>query len=100
MSAARIKAFAAQHRPTAGRFEWHGVRLAALVANNFESLSIAASRASEVLATRVSTRLASLWLTQVALSVVLLLTLREGKRLVAFATDYLNVWHDALFLLE
>jgi hypothetical protein len=104
MRAARAKTFATEYGSAARRLEGHGVGFAALVANNvvtlpFAASSAAAASAAEVGAARVSARFATLGLAQVALGVIVLFSLCEGKVLAALGTGNVNVWHDALFLL-
>ena len=104
MSAARAEAFATENGSAARRLEGHRVGFAALVAHNVVTLAFAASAASapaaEVGAARVSATLATLGLAQVAFGVIVLLALCERKGLAALGAGDVNVWHDALFLLD
>jgi hypothetical protein len=104
MRAAGAETFAAQHGPTARRFEGNGIRLAALIADNLKTLAFAATAATrtaaEISAARVSASLATLRLAQIALGIILLFSLCERKLLSAFGAGNLNVWHGSFFLLE
>jgi hypothetical protein len=94
LRAAGAETLAAQDSSAARRLKGHRVRLAALVANNLETLAFAAaSGTAEIGAARVPAILATLGLAQVALSVIFLFTFREGERLAAFGAGDLNVWH-------
>jgi hypothetical protein len=102
LRAARGKAFAAQHRPSARRLEGYVIGFAALVAGDFEALAFAAARspsaAAEIGATAIAASLTTLRLAQVSFRVILLLTLREWKRRAALGASDLYVWHFSFSL--
>jgi hypothetical protein len=104
LRAAGGKAFAAQHGPSARRLEGHAVGLAALIAGNFETLAVAAARASsasaEIGASAIATSLATLRLAQVSLCVIFLLAFCERKRRAALGASDLYVWHVQLLPTE
>jgi len=99
--AIRTKAIATKHWTPGRRLEGYRVSLATLIASDLKSLSLScwSSRPTEVLASRISAGLATLWVSQVSFSIVLLFSFRELKRRVAFCTRDLQIWHGG-FLQE
>lgn len=93
--AIRTEAIATKDWTPGRRFERYRISLATLIASDLESLSLSSwsSRPTEVLASRVSAGLATLWVRQVSFSIVLLFSFRELKGRVAFCTSDLQVWH-------
>ena len=99
--AIRTEAIPTKHWTPGRRLEGYRVSLATLIASDLKSLSLSSwsSRPTEVLASRISAGLATLWVSQVPFSIVLLFSFRELKRRVAFCTRDLQVWHGG-FLQE
>lgn len=93
--AIRTEAIATKHWTPGRRLERYRVSLATLIASDLKSLSLScwSSRPTEVLASRISAGLATLWVSQVSFSIVLLFSFRELKRRVAFRTRDLQIWH-------
>jgi hypothetical protein len=104
LCAAGGKAFTAQHGSSARRLEGHAVGFAALVAGYFETLPLAAPRASaasaEIGATAIAASLATLRLAQIPLRVILLFAFGEWKLRAALGTGDLYVWHFQLLPTE
>jgi len=100
LRAAGAKTFTAKDRPSGRRFEGHGVRFAALIADDIEALPLAASSAAaptsaaKVCAPCVTTGFAAFGLAQVPFLVVLLFAFCEREGLAAFGTSDVNVRHD------
>jgi hypothetical protein len=98
---ARAETLTAEYRPSARRFERYRVCLPALIAGDLEPLAFAATTgAAKISTTRISARLATLRLAQIALGVILLLPLRERERFAALAARNINIWHDTVFSLR
>lgn len=96
LGAACRKAFAAENRSSARRFERHVVGLPALIAGNLETLAFTAratTSAAEVCATGIATSLAAFGLAQISFRIIFLLTLCERESRAALGTSDLNVWH-------
>lgn len=93
--AIRAKTVAAQNRPARRRLEGHGVSLAALVARDFESLTLTclSSSAAEVGPSRIAAWLTTFWMSQITFPVILLFAFCKRERRVALRTRYLEVWH-------
>ncbi len=102
LCAAGAEAVTAKHRPARLWFERHAVGLAALIANNLKflafcsSASLALAGAAKVGAARIAAGLATLWMAQAALAIVILFSLTKGKSISAFGTRYFKVWHRYL----
>jgi hypothetical protein len=97
LRAAGGKAFAAQHGSSARRLKGHVVGFAALVAGDFKALALAAacapSAATEIGPAAITASLTTLWLAQVSLRVILLLTFGEWELCAALGASNLYVWH-------
>jgi hypothetical protein len=92
----------AENWSSARGLEWNGVSLTTLIARDFKSLAFSARspRATKVCATRISTGFASLRVSQVSLSIILLLSFGKGKGGCTFRACNLKVWHGALFSMR
>jgi len=90
----------AKNRPPRLWLERHGVSLAALIANDFETLALAAATSllwsTKIRATRITTRLAALRVTQSALTIVILLTFTKWEGGSALGTSNFQIWHNYL----
>ena len=84
----RAEAVAAQDRPARRRLEGHGVVLAALVARDFESLTLTclSSSAAEVGPSRIAACLTAFWMSQITFLVILLFPFSKCERSVALRT--------------
>jgi hypothetical protein len=93
--AIRAEAVAAQNWPARRRLEGHGVVLAALVARDFESLTLTclSSSAAEVGPSRIAAWLTTFWMSQITFPVVLLFAFSKREWRVALRTRYFEVWH-------
>jgi hypothetical protein len=72
-----------------------------LIANNFESLALAASAAAlslatKVLAPRIAAGLAALGMGQAAFAIVILFSFSERKGSSALCASNVQVWHGLL----
>jgi hypothetical protein len=101
LGASRAKAIATEHWSSARRLEGHSISLAALVAGDFKTLTLAAASAAsgtsaKLRAARITTIFASLRLAQVAFVVILLFALSERESIPAVSACNINVWHGLL----
>jgi hypothetical protein len=101
LGATRRKAFAAQYRPAGLGLEGDAVGLPALIAHDLKSFALtttttALSLAAEVGAPRITARLATLRMSQTALTIVILLSFSKGKGRSALGTVDFQIWHGFL----
>jgi len=81
---AGAETIAAQNRTSRLRLEWNRIGLAALVANDFKSFPLCSSAASlswasKARAAGVAAGLASLWMAQPALAIIILFSFRKWE---------------------
>ena len=93
----RTKTFAAEHWSAARWLERYGISFSTLIAGNVESLPLStwSSRSAKVSSTRISARLTSLWVSQIAFFVILLLAFGEREGVSTFRASDFKVWHDS-----
>jgi hypothetical protein len=102
LSTTGAKTFATQYGPSGRRLEGNSVGLSTLVAGDFKTLALTATRATasaaataaEIGTARITTLLASFRLAQIPFLIVVLLAFGKGKSVSAFRTVNLNVRHD------
>ena len=97
LSARGAEALATQDRSSTGRLERHGIGLATLITSYFKPLAVS-SRAPgrpKIGAASIATRLATLWVSQIAFLIVLLFSLSKRKCGIALNAGDFDVWHDA-----
>src|SRR2546423_11451269 len=91
------EALSAQNGPSGRRLEGDSIGFPALIARNLEALALAAPASrirAEICAARITARLATFRLAQVAFPVIILFTLCESKCCAAFGAGDFLVWHD------
>lgn len=98
---AGTETLATQYRPSRRGLERHRVRLTTLIAGYIEPWAISARSlwTTKIGPPRITTRFATLRVTQVPFSIVVLLPLREGEGGIALCAHDFNVCHDS-FLHE
>lgn len=99
LCAAGAEAVATEHRSAWLWFEGHGVGLAALIANDFESFAFRPSslaRATKVGAARVAAGFATLRMAQATLPIVFLFSFSKGEGVSAFGAGDFQIWHRYL----
>jgi hypothetical protein len=83
------------------RFERHAISLAALIANDLETLAIASAAASllgaaKIRPARIATRLAAFGMTQSALAIIILLSFSKWEAVAALGAINFQIWHNYL----
>ena len=92
----RAKTIAAQDRPARRRLEGHRIGLAALVARDLESLTVAclsSSATAEVGPPRIAACLTAFWMSQITFPVILLFAFSKCEGSAALRTRDFEVWH-------
>lgn len=99
LGAAGAEAVTAQDRTPVLWFEWDAVRLAALVANDFEAFAIVAAatawlfRTAKVSPARVATRFTPLWVAQAPFAIIILFSFCKWEGLPTLGAIDVQIRH-------
>jgi hypothetical protein len=98
LGAAGFEAVGAQDWPTGLWLERNVVRFATLIANDLEPLALGASRGparvAKVGPPGIAARLATLWMAEAALAIIVLFAFRERKVFATLGAGDFKVWHS------
>jgi hypothetical protein len=98
---AGTETIAAQHWSAARGLEGHRVDFAALIASDLVSLALSAagSWTTKIRAASVTTRFATLRVSQVLFPIILLLSFGKGEHRTALGASDFNIWHDLFSMI-